>query len=135
MSELIWGFRNVCVQDSKTRTLFNVAPQLYGLEAWRAIATDVIKSHDIRYQAARAKMREWPKASRMEDVPGALTAIEVIIKEQDELVNEPVTPVDDRNRAYDLRGCLPSDLITLLPLLSRSSTVQAPWWASPFSRR
>ena len=81
VSEVLWGFLNVAVQQPHLKSLFGLAPRLHGYEAWRRLANDIMKSKDVRYQEIRAKMRTWPKAATIDDVPDVITKIESIVKE------------------------------------------------------
>ena len=79
-SGIIWGFLRSCLKG-EAETLFELAPELNGYEAWRIIVRDVHNGQNIRLATLRRLIKNPPSIQKLEDVNMGITRFENLINE------------------------------------------------------
>ena len=55
-SSVVWGFLGICLKDA-AHSLYELAPELNGFEAWRVVVNDIYKSQTLRLAGLRRMVR------------------------------------------------------------------------------
>ena len=97
-------------------------------DAWRRIAHFINNGQDLRFQTLRRQVRKLPSIPRWEDVPKAITNLEMILKEYNELPpSMQATIPQDRELIADL-------LEVLQDAQEDADGTRGPYWARVLGR-
>ena len=106
LSELIWGFLNICLKDN-ARTIFESVDMLNGLDAWRAVVLDIQKGRMIRLDQLRKVVRNPVNIVKLEDVNNGILKFENNIREYVAAGGERP---NDREMKSDLLDTMPQEV-------------------------
>ncbi len=105
-SSVVWGFLGICLKDA-AHSLYELAPELNGFEAWRVVVNDIYKSQNIRLAGLRRLVRNPRAIAKIEDVNIGITQFDNLMKEYKLAGGELPSDADLKN---DLLDSLPQEI-------------------------
>ncbi len=102
----IWGFLNTSLKGEAHRT-FQLAPELNGLEGWRAVVASIHRGRENRQAELRKLIRNPPAINKLEDVERGIVNYDNLIREYEACEGIPPTKAE---RKDDLLDMLPAEI-------------------------